>query len=131
MYHEELPAGCPPASAESFAVESICRFYNFPDGDPRNYHSYFQLGKHHGNASICDAKSVSFFEKEAIPTVIAAKKTAFFKNKQIAVHNFEAGLIKALSNGVGHVHVWMHHGIDPYTKRIGLYTSAAELGEVL
>ena len=131
MYHEELPEECPPDAAKSDAFENICRFYPFPDGDPRNYHSHFQLGKSHGSAALCDAKSISFFVKDAVPEVVAAQKTAFFKKMPIAVHTFEAGLVAALSNNRGHVHVWMYHGTDPYSKRTGLYASASELFDVL
>lgn len=131
MYHEELPEECPPAAAQSGVIENICRFYPFPDGDPRNYHSHFQLGKPHGNAALCEAKSISFFVKGAIPAVAAAKKTAFFKNMPIAVHTFDAGLVAALPSRGGHVHVWMYSGTDPYATRTGIYANASELGDVL
>lgn len=130
-YKEDLPDQCPPGQSEDVALVNICRFLPFPEGDNRNFASHRALGKNSGSASECDARSLSLQWPDAVPGLLSAKKTAFFKKMKIALLSVPEGAGRSIDNNRGHVHLWMYADYDPHGSIITVFGTAEELEQVL
>lgn len=128
-FKEELPDQCPPADAADTQMDKVCRFLFFPNGDPRNFQSHRQLGKNTGSATECRARSVSFFTHDAVPSVVDARKTAFFKDKPICLLDIPSGSGLSLQTK-GHIDFWMYNGYTPDDSVIAVVETVAELLEL-
>ena len=131
LYKEELPNNCPPHNAVDVSLESVCRFLPFPEGDERNFHSHFALGKPTGNAPECKAKSLSLFRTGGIPDILAAKKTAFFKKMKICLMSIPEGSGNSLESNSGNIDLWMIENYDPSSSIVSVVDSVEELDLVL
>jgi len=131
IFEEELPEDCPLPNSVVEPLEAVCRFYSFPDGDPRNYFSHAKLGKPFGSAGECRGKSVSLQTPNAVENIMSAKKLQFFKAKPVALHNVPAGSGRSLENAKGHIDFWPYKGYDLYTSKVKLFATGSELGEAL
>jgi hypothetical protein len=130
-YKEELPSQCPPDDATDKSLPSVCRFFPFPESDPRNFYSHHKLGKPTGNAGECRAKSVSLFEAGAVPDVLAAKRTAFFKKWKIGLLNVPAGAGPSKEAGTGHIDWWPYADCDPFSSMVYVCESAEDLKQAV
>ncbi|WP_213547177.1 hypothetical protein [Vannielia litorea] len=130
-YQEDLPDQCPPDDAADRQLKSVCRFFQFPDGDPKNFFSHHKLGKPTGNAGECRAKSVSLFKAGAVPDVLAAKRTAFFKKFKISLLEIPPGAGPSKEVGTGHIDWWPYADFDPYTSVLSLHDNAEDLKQAL
>lgn len=130
-YKEKLPHQCPPAHAQDVALKNICRFLPFPEGDSRNFASHRELGKHTGNASECDARSLSLQWPDAVPGLLSAKKTAFFKKMKIALVSIPKGSGRSVDNNRGHVHFWMFANHDPSQHVVSVCETVDEIEQAL
>ncbi|WP_139222503.1 hypothetical protein [Celeribacter halophilus] len=130
-YKEELPSQCPPDDATDKPLPSVCRFFPFPESDPRNFFSHHKLGKRTGNASECRAKSISLFKTGAVPDLLAAKRTAFFKKCKIGLLNVPEGAGHSKESGNGHVDWWPFAEFDPFSSVVCVCESADDLKQAV
>ena len=130
-FKEDLPDQCPPDDAKDQTLESVCRFFQFPVGDPKNFYSHHKLGKPTGNAGECRAKSVSLFKAGVVPDVLAAKKTAFFKKCKISLLEVPSGAGLSKEVGTGHIDWWPYSKFDPYSSVVSLFDTAEDLKQAV
>lgn len=131
VFREDLPDNCPLPGSVVEPLEGVCRFYSFPDGDPRNYFSHVKLGKQIGSAGECRGKSVSLQTQNAVKQIMSAKKLQFFKSKPVALHDIPPGSGRSLEDTKGHIDFWPYKDFDLYTSKTELFATGSELGEAL
>lgn len=131
IYDEDLPADCPLPNSTANPLEAVCRFYPFPDGDPRNYYSHSKLGKPFGSAGECRGKSVSLQTTGSAKNIVSADKIPFFRGKSVAIHNVPSGSGMSVANKNGHIDFWPYEGYDLYDARVNLFSNGVELVEAL
>lgn len=131
QFAEELPEDCPLSGAKEEPLRNACRFYFFDDGDERNYHSHYALGKDYRNAGECRGKSISLQNEIAIHQIATAKRHSFFKKLPVAIHDIPQGSGKSLAGGTGHIDFWPYKDFDFNSCRTGVFATIHDLLEAL
>lgn len=129
LFREDLPDQCPPKEAVDTSLNKVCRFYLFPEGDPRNFYSHLKLGKNTGPATECRSRSISLFKHDCVPGFLEAKKMAFFKKKKIGILDIPKGKSRSLEGGKGHIDLWPLKDCDPEEHVIMVASTIEEIVE--